>query len=214
MGELLHIAGYSLIGLTLPAGLLDNRVSSLRRVFEEKGLEALLRVDLVPRSRDELLRLLRRYRNRLDLIAVKCVNSNVAAVASRDRRVDIIFFDTSSRSTRFSHTHASLLRGALELNLVASLHGAVTETYTRIAREASIATSHNTRVILSSGATTPREVRSPLQLSALGKAIGLSNNQALTGVAEVPTAIAHRNLERRSGRYIEEGVRVISAKAP
>ena len=213
MAELLGIAGYSLIGLTIPTGLMETRVSSLRRAFEEVGIEPLLRADLAPRSRDELLRLLRRYRSRFELIAVRCVNAAAASVASRDSRVDILFFDPSSRNTRFTHTYASLLRGALEFNLITNLRNAVTETYLRVAKEAAISRRRKTKVVLSSGATSPEEVRSPLQLSALGKAIGLSNDQSLRGVSEIPAAIAHRSLERRSGSYIEEGVRIIPRAA-
>ena len=213
MAELLRMAGYLLIGLTVPTGLMPNRVSSLRRVFEEHGIETLLRADVIPRSRDELLRVLRRYRSRFDLIAVKCMNAAVASVACRDRRVDVVFFDPSDRRIRFSYAYANLLRGALEFNLVSTLLSAVSETYSRIAREAAISRARNTKTVLSCGASSPDEVRSPMQVSALGRAIGLSMDQALGGVSKVPTSIAHRTLERRSSSYVEEGVRIVSRKA-
>lgn len=214
MAELLRLSGYSAIGLTVPPGLMRDKVSSLREVFEEQDIETFLRLDIVPRSRQELLRLLRRYRTGFDVLAVKCVNPAVALVACRDRRVDIVFFDPSRRNIRFSYTYSDLLHGALEFNVASDLLGAPSsDVYLRLAKQAAISRNSNTRIVLSSGATTPEGVRSPMQLSALGQAIGLSRSQVLRGVSENPVSIIRRNSERRSGTYIEEGVRVVAPKA-
>jgi RNase P/RNase MRP subunit p30 len=214
MAEVVKLAGYSAVGLTIPTGLMRDRVSSLRRLFEDQGIETFLRVDVVSGSRGELLRLLRRVRSGYDIVAVKCINQGVASVACRDRRVDVVFFDPNQRSIRFSHAYANLLRGALEFNVVSSLLGTTSsEPYSRLAKEASISREHNTRVVLSSGSTSPEKVRSPMQISALGKAIGLSREQSLRGVSENPESIVQRNAERRSTAYIEEGVSIVAPKA-
>src|SRR3990172_12061786 len=63
MAEVLKLAGYPAIGLTIPTGLMRDRVSSLRRLFEDQGIETFLRVDVVSGSRGELIRLLRRVRS-------------------------------------------------------------------------------------------------------------------------------------------------------
>jgi RNase P/RNase MRP subunit p30 len=183
-------------------------------MFEDHSIETHLRVDVVSASRVELLRLLRRVRSGFDIVAVKCVNQNVASVACRDRRVDVIFFDPNQRNIRFSHAYANLLRGALEFNIVSSLISPTSrDIYSRLAKEAEISKTHKTRVVLSSGSKSAETVRSPMQLSALGKAIGLSKEQSLLGVSENPREIIRRNMERRSAAYVEEGVTIVVPKA-
>jgi RNase P/RNase MRP subunit p30 len=147
------------------------------------------------------------------VLAVRCVSPAAALVACRDRRVDVVFFDTSRRNIRFNYTYADLLHGALEFNVASELlNASSSDIYMRLAKEAAIARKSNTKIVLSSGATKPELLRSPMQVSGLGGAIGLSKVQVLEGVAETPTSIVRRNMERRSSSYIEEGVRVITPR--
>jgi RNase P/RNase MRP subunit p30 len=213
MAELLRLAGYSTVGLTIPTGLMREKVTSLRNIFKEAGLETALRIDLASASRMELLKLLRRFRNSYDVIAVKCVNPRVATVACRDRRVDIIFFDPRNHNIRFNHPLANLLRGALEINLISALQGeAESNVFSTIQKQTSIAVEHKVKVVLSSGGSNPEMVRSALQISALARALGLSEAQSFAGVSSNPLSIVERNSIRRSPRFIEEGVRIVMPK--
>ena len=63
MAQLLRLAGYSAVGLSMPTGLMRDRVSEVRRLFEDEGIQTILRVDLSVNSRADLLRLLRRFRS-------------------------------------------------------------------------------------------------------------------------------------------------------
>jgi len=214
MAKLIRIAGYSVIGLTIPTGLMRDRIGLVKTVFEEAGLETALRIDLTASSRMELLRLLRRFRNSYDVIAVKCVNQRVATVACRDRRVDLIIFEPTCRSVRFSHPLANLLRGAIEFNLVSSLlKETSTEVLSGIMKQCAIAHQHKVKVVLSSGCSNPDQVRSPLQIAALASAMGLSETQSQAGVSATPIGIIKHNLAYRSPQFIEEGVRVVLPKA-
>jgi RNase P/RNase MRP subunit p30 len=210
MAELLYSAGYPTVALTVPTGLLGDRVSSLRRIFEDEGLETFMRVDLTANSRTDLLRLLRRFRNAYDIVAVKCVNQRVAPVACRDRRVDLVFFDPMNSRVRFGHPLANLLRGALEFNLISTFLGETrSEVFSRVAKEAAIAREHGSIIVLSSGCQTPMMIRSPLEISAIGLAIGLSREQSIQGVSDAPFSIIRRNSERRAREYVEQGVKIV-----
>ena len=210
MAELLRLAGYSAIGLTMPTGLLRERVEVLKRIFQESRIDAALRIDLTSASRMELLKLLRRFRNSYDIVAVKCANSRVATVACRDRRVDIVFFDTGNQRVRFTHPLANLLRGALEFNLVSTLlKETKSEVFSAIAKQCEIALEHKVKVVLSSGCTHPEMIRSPSQITALACAMGLSETQSLAGVSSMPLSLIRRNSMRRSHQFVEEGVRVV-----
>ena len=213
MAELLHLAGYSVVALSMPTGLMRDRVSEVRRLFEDEGIQTILRVDLSVNSRADLLRLLRRFRNAFDIVAVKCMNQAVASVACRDRRVDVVFFDPRNFRVKFVHPLASLLSGALEFNLISTFLGETkSEIFSRIAKEAAIAREHRSRVVLSSGCMSPAMVRSPLQISAIATAIGLSSDQSSRGVRETPISIVMSNQERRSHEYVEEGVKIVTPK--
>jgi RNase P/RNase MRP subunit p30 len=214
MAELLRLAGFSSVALVVPSGLMRERVGVLRQIFQRTGLETAMRIDLAPGSRQELLRLLRRFRNSYDVVSVKCPNQGVATVACRDRRVDVVFFDPNNSKVRFNHSLANLLRGALEFNLVAVLlkeHDS--RTFARLSKEAWVAGEHRVNVVVSSGCTSPPMVRAPGQLAALASAIGLSKAQSLSGVSDIPWSIISRNSQRRSQQYVEEGVRILLPKA-
>ncbi len=214
MAVVLSTAGYRYIGLALPSGLMQYRVSSLRNIFSEVGIETALRIDLAPTSRRELLWLLRRFRSAYDIISVKCVNETVAGVACRDRRVDIVFFDSHNRRVRFNHSFANLLRGALEFNLISAfLKERNDDVFIRIAHETAVAREHKVAVVLSSGCESAMMVRTPLQLAGIGTVMGLSREQSLSGVSDAPRLILTRNQCRRSKEYVEEGVRIVQPKA-
>jgi len=213
MAKLIRVAGYSAIGLTIPTGLMRERVGLVRTAFEEAGLETALRIDLTVSSRMDLLRLLRRFRNSYDVIAVKCLSQPVATVACRDRRVDLIIFDPTSRSVRFSHPLANLLRGAIELNLVSSLLKETrAEVLSGIMKQCAIANEHKVKVVLSSGCNNPDQVRSPIQIAALASTMGLSETQSHAGVSTTPLSIIKRSTAHRTAQFIEEGVRVVLPK--
>jgi RNase P/RNase MRP subunit p30 len=141
------------------------------------------------------------------------MNQAVASVACRDRRVDVVFFDPRNFRVKFVHPLASLLSGALEFNLISTFLGETkSEIFSRIAKEAAIAREHRSRVVLSSGCTSPAMIRSPLQISAIATAIGLSSDQSSRGVRETPISIVVSNQERRSREYVEEGVKIVTPK--
>jgi len=210
MSQTLKTAGYSAVGLTIPTGLLPERVKSIRQTFQDQGIATALRIDLGSSSRTELLRSLRRFRNAYDVVGVKCVNARVATVASRDRRVDVVFFDPAMHNARFSHPLARLLHGALEVNLIASLL-ALTDTgiLFRLRRAIAVAQEHNVKVVLSSGARDAEMVRAPRQLSAIASTLGLSETASIAGVSSVPLSIITENVERRKPECVEEGVKII-----
>ena len=126
----------------------------------------------------------------------------------------MVFFDPRNQKVRFTHSLANLLRGALEFNLLSNLLGETgNEIFSRLARDAEIAREEKVKVVLSSGSTVPEMVRTPLQIAAVGSTIGLSEEQSLLGVSNIPLEMIVRNSRRRSRNFIEEGVRVVVSAA-
>lgn len=212
VAQLLRLAGYSKVGLVIPSGLSKEKVTTIRDVFENAGVETASRLNLACTSREELLRQLRRFRSIYDVIGVKCLNKNVSMIGCRDRRVDVVFFEPSLYQIRFNHSLANLLRGALEFNLTSIFSGR-SDLLARFAKQARIAREHDLNVVLSSGCIDSSMVRSPHQIAALGQAMGLSQQQARRGISETPLAIVNTNAFRRTPEYVEEGVRILSREA-
>jgi len=210
MADLLSEVHYRAVGLTVATGLLNERIRVLRRIFEDRGLDTVLRVDLKPSSRAELLRLVRRFRNLYDIIAVGCLNQQVATVSCRDSRVDIVFFHGTSRNLRFSHTFARLLRGAIELNIVSDLINSDDgSAFARLRRAISVAREHRVKVVLSSGARSFEMVRSPFQMSSLAITLGLNPEDSIRAVSSTPWSIVAANRMKRASEYVEEGVKIV-----
>jgi len=143
------------------------------------------------------------------VVSVKCTNQNVAAIACRDRRVDVVFFDPNNRNMKFTHTLARLLNGALELNLSFLLNRESADALNKAMRQMVVAREHKVKVVLSSGCTSPKMVRSPMQIRAVGVTLGLSETQSAEAISSVPSSIIESNLKRRSPLYVEEGVRLV-----
>lgn len=208
--QLLALVGYNAVGLTVPTGLLRGRLEILRDCFQDSGVEVFLRVDLTCSKREELLKLLRRFRATFDIIGVKCTNHSLALVAARDRRVDLIYFDSATRNVWFDDSIANVSNATLELNLSILFEMANHFIFTRLMKDVRVARRHNVDVVLSSGATSPFLVRAPIQLAAIAEILGLSKQEAINGVSTIPTRIVEMNVDRRSRNYVEEGVKTIA----
>jgi len=208
--QLLRVAGYSAVGLTVPTGLIDYRLRSLRQSFADAGLEVFTRADFACSRRQDLLKLLRRFRRLFDIISVKCLNHTIALVAARDRRVDVIFFEPPRGNVWFDHSIANVCRAAFEFNLRPLMEDA--SLLSKAMRETRIAEEHKVKIVMSSGCTSPAFVRTPAQLSAVGVMLGLERYHVRDMVSLIPWSILEKNVERRSDEYIEDGVRVVSRK--
>jgi len=209
--QLLSVSGYNAVGLTIPTGLLRDKLDILRTRFQESGVEVFLRADLTCSRREELLKLLRRYRPSFDIIAVRCTNHNLALVAARDRRVDLIFFDPAKRNVWLDDSIANVSNAPLELNMSTLLEMG-NLIITKFMKDVRIAQRHNLDVILSSGSTSPYFIRAPIQLMAVAEILGLSKQEAIKSVSTIPSGIVRRNVERRSRNYVEDGVKIITGK--
>ena len=208
--QLLASSGYKAIGLTVPTGLMKDRLDTVHDCFHDSGVEVFLRADLTCSKREELLKLLRRFRPTFDIIAVRCTNHNLALVAARDRRVDLIFFDSAKRNVWFDNSIANVSNAALELNTSTLFEMGNHLILSKLMKDVNIARRRKVKIVLSSGCTSPLLVRAPIQQVAIAEILGLSRQEAINSVSAIPSLIVNVNVERRSRSYVEEGVKVIT----
>lgn len=213
MASLLAEVNTQLVGLVVP----PERTSStlpVADVLKHAGLDVARRLDLKPKSREELLRGLRTFRSKYEIISVECRVPSVSTVAVRDRRVDIVHFPKQKPSNAFRENLAKTCRVALEFNLSELISGTSLETRLYLLRrEIETAADAGIRVIGSTNASNAFELRSPRDVAAVMHTFGLPLDAALQAVSGIPIDMVETNRIRLRESRLEEGVKVLRRSA-
>lgn len=203
--------GYHLVGLTFDADVSKESRQRVTRLFEDRGIETVSRIDLQPRHRNELLTSLRKVRSSYDIVAVECHVKQLTAVAFRDRRVDLVFFPPDRRKSRFSYLIPERLKKPVEFNAADLLDDALT-LGSRLQRGNDLMWNARRRripVVASSGATNWSSMRAPRDIAAILCVLGLDSLKALDAVSLVPFSMATENTEKRGPRFVSDGTRIV-----
>jgi ribonuclease P/MRP protein subunit RPP1 len=208
--------GYSLIAVPTSPETSQGDMAWLREVCGEVGVDFVSRLDLHPRSQGELLRLLRKFRRRFELVCVVCESKEIARQAAKDRRVDLLNFPSLDwRKRFFDRAEAELASGGLagleiDMGLVLVLEGrARVRLLSSLQREIAVAREFHVPVALSSGVEELLLLRMPREVAALAGLFGLDEAEAVDSVSRVPVALVQRNrLKLRSG-FVAPGIHVV-----
>jgi RNase P/RNase MRP subunit p30 len=213
--------GYGLVAVPLAPEIQETEISKFRVVCSEVKVDFASRVDLAPKTRDQLMRLLRKLRRRFEVICVACPNKEVARQAAKDRRVDLLSFPSLDyRSRFFDWAEAELASNslaALELDVkpLLMLEGSArVRLLSILRREVSIANQYHVPVIVSSGVGTEMLLRKPRELAAFVSLLGLDETSALDAVSTNPSTIVLRNREKLSNGFVAPGINVVKDCAP
>ena len=208
--------GYRLVGISLPAHVSEEEVRNLRKFCQEVGVDLATRIDLKPRTRGELIQLLRRLRRKFEIICVSCLSKPVARQAAKDRRVDILSFPALDlRKRYFDEAEAELASNALaslEIDMapLLSLRGVPRiRLISCLRKEVSIAEKFKVPIIISSGAKDIHLMRRPREYAALATLFDMESSRALVSLSETPLDIVNRNREKLSPNYVAPGIRII-----
>ena len=178
--------------------------------FRDLGIDVARRLNLKPRSREELLRSLRKLRSKYEIIAVECTTPSVSRVAVRDKRVDIVRFPKKRSGSTFRRNLASTCRAALEIDMSELTQSLEFETRLHgLRRQIEIAAETSTRVIGSTNASNSFGLRAPKDVAAILEMLGLPPEAALKSVSETPVAIVNENRLRIGDPQVDEGVKII-----
>jgi len=196
------------VGLVIPPQRM-RPCPALVELFKSSGIDVVTRLDLKPRSREELLGGLRRFRNSYEVIAVECTVPVISRVAVRDRRVDIVYFPKHQSRNIFWGNLAKSCRAALEFNMSEMIFDPGLERIDRVRREIEAAAETSTTVVGSTAASNPLELRSARDIAAILHVFGLPLDAALKAVSDIPLAIVAKNRLRIAEPRAEEGVRIV-----
>ena len=208
--------GYRLVAVPLPIVSMDVFAKKLMATCQEAKIDFATRLDLRPKTAKELLHQLRKFRRKVEVIAVVCESKEVARQAAKDHRVDLINFPaTDPRGRFFDKAEAELASGslaALEIDVKPILtlkSPARIRFLAALRREVAIAENYHVSVVISSGATNPLQMRKPMEMAALASLFDMDKPKALQAVSTTPFSIVERNREKLSPNFVAPGIRVI-----
>ena len=188
-------------------------------LYRQQNMQISRRIDLSPSTPTSLLSNLRRFRGMFDVIAVLCRSKSVARQAAKDHSVDILQFPLHLSRNPFDAAEAELASGsnaALEIDAVQLVRAqpiTLPHNFTRIRQSIETAKQFDIPIVVSSGATSVYDLRSPRDLASLIQLLGLSEEQALNALSETPMAIIQRNRCKRNKSYVEAGVKIVKERS-
>jgi ribonuclease P/MRP protein subunit RPP1 len=183
-------------------------------------VDVISRLDVAPRSQQDLQRMLRGSRRRHEVVSVLCLSKGVARQAASDPRVDLLRFPigpSRRRAPWFDRQQASLAgEGGCCFEVVAS--DLLTQdpdelgyVIKQLRKEVLNARRYDVPVVLSSGADSVYGMRDPRSLAALMSLVGLGEEVSLDLVSVNPWALVERNRDKLSASYVSPGVRVMDS---
>ncbi len=208
--------GYRHISIPFTGQLEETQICTLKAACDQTGLDFVLRADFKPRNQEDLMRFLRKFRRKLEVICIICDQKEVARQAAKDHRVDLINFPSLDYHKRFfDRAEAELascnqtalevdvkpllvLEGPPRVRLLSSLH-----------REVALAREFHVPIVLSSGVGETHLMRMPRDLASLAYLFGLNESDALDAVSTNPLAVVTRNREKLSVGFVAPGISVI-----
>ncbi|MCW3981057.1 MAG: hypothetical protein NWF11_06240 [Candidatus Bathyarchaeota archaeon] len=208
--------GYNLIAVSLPPKIKPNDLRFFRKAAQDHNLGFATRIDLHPKSANELLRNLRILRRKFEIVAVDCSTKTVARQAAKDRRVDLLVFPSINRINRHFDVAegrlASQGSAALEIEIKSILqtHGSTRARHLScLRREVAISKKFQIPTILSSGAANVYQLRGPHDSASIAMLFGMDKNSALKAVSHDPWTIVERNREKLEPNHVAQGIRIV-----
>ncbi len=208
--------GYNLVSVPLAPQTQKEETVKLNEICNDLRIDFASRVDIAPKTRGQLMHLLRKLRRKFEVVAVVSENKEVARQAAKDRRVDLLsFVSTDFRQRFFDWAEAELASSslaALEVDVKPLLlfeDSARIRLLAILRREISIAGEYSVPVVFSSGADNEFLLRKPREISAFVSLIGLDESSALAALSSNPSEIVARNRKKLSHDFVAPGIHVI-----
>lgn len=182
-------------------------------------IDVISRLDIAPRSQQDLQRMLKGNRRKHEVISVLCLSKGVARQAAKNPRVDLLRFPRcpSRRTVWLDRQQAALAgEGGCQFEVVAS--DLLTQdpeklgyVIKQLKKEVLNARRYDVPVVLSSGADSVHGMRDPRSLAALMSLVGLGEEESLDLVSVNPSTLVERNRDKLSASYVSPGVRVMGS---
>lgn len=211
--------GYSLVAVPFLPETPEEETVKLQNVCREVKIDLASRVDIRPKTQNDLTHQLRKLRRKFEVICVICENKDVARQAAKDRRVDLLNFPSLDYRKRFfDRAEAELASNslsALEIDIkpLLVLEGpARVRLLLSLRRETSIALEFHVPIVVSSGAANEMLLRKPRELVRVASLFDLTELLSLETISQNPMSIVKRNRQKLSPKFVAPGIRVIKGE--
>jgi len=208
--------GYKMVATQLALETKFEEVREVKAICANVGLDFVSRVDLRPRSQEDLLSLLRKLRRRFEVICVVCETKEIARQAAKDRRVDLLSFPLLDYRRRFFDRAEAELASAgaagfeVDVKPLLVLEGAARVRFLScLRREVAVAQEFRLPIVVSSGVSEPLLMRKPREVALLSSLFGLSVDSALNAFSRNPAEVVERNREKLGSGFVAPGIRII-----
>lgn len=211
--------GYKLIAIVFPVEVSEAEMRNIIGVCGDIGVECATRVDLTPKTPEQLKNTLRRVRRKFEIVSVLSDNKNVARQAAKDRRVDLLNFPSLDYHRRFFDVAeaelASVGLSALEIDIVPLLiHQGQSRVrlLSMLRKEVTIARAFHVPIVISSGVTDEILMREPLAHAAIASLFDMPKREAVGALTRNPFEICRRNRAKLNSRFVAPGIRIVQRK--
>ena len=208
--------GYKMVATSLAPETRLEEIRQIKTTCTDMGLDFVSRVDLRPRSQDELTGLLRKLRRRFEVICVLCETKEVARQAAKDHRVDLLNFPLLDYRRRFFDRAEAELASCgnagfeVDVKPLLVLDGPARVRFlSSLRREVAVALEFHLPLVVSSGVSEALLLRRPREMALLGLLLDLTGTDALDAVSTCPAGLVERNREKLSAGFVAPGIRVI-----
>lgn len=208
--------GYHFVSFTFGFELLESQLVDLKDSCSQAGLDFVYRADFKPRNQEDLMRFIRKFRRKLEVICIICDNKEIARQAAKDRRVDLLNFPSLDYHKRFFDRAeaelASCSQTALEVDIkpLMIMEGPPrVRLLSSLRREVALAREFHIPIVVSSGVGEDYLMRMPRNLASIAYLFGLNETEALDAVSTNPAGIIIKNRDKMNSAYIAPGISVL-----
>jgi len=184
--------------------------------FEINNVTIYPRLDIKSTKLGVLKRELDKSRKKYSIIAVPLSEIDIANWAAKEARVDVLTFQPTKTHHNLRGSTARLAAKAgtsFEVS-IAPLLNVTGLTRSKLIKEyrESITTACNAgmKVILSSGASTPIQMRSPWALNHIGTLFGLDTQYTEDSISNHTHTLLHANVRKLGDNHIAAGIELVS----
>ena len=168
---------------------------------------------LRPRSDEELRSMIRKVRNKVEVVIVESDEYDLIRLACSDTRVDLLSLVYPRGAESFDHICARLASEnnvALEINFSFMLNSKNrVRTFRALRKVIMLCEKYKTPMIIVSGARDEWELRAPRDLASIASVLGMDVARAIEGVSDIPFNLIKRNREKLSGKRIGDALKVV-----
>lgn len=177
-----------------------------------KAFRVLRGVEVVPANANELRRLVEKYRNRVEVLAVHGGDEAVNRAACEDGRADVLTHPhDGGKTSGINHIIARLAADkqvAIEFSLFPLIHirgGTRVRTLSSYRSNFALVRKYGAPYVITSGAMSHYDLRDARSMIAIARLFGLNEAEAIKGLTYYPEQI----IRRSSPGYVMDGVEII-----